>query len=69
MIKSIARWIVHHPVCVVVGLGIITVFFGIFVPRIGFLSDLEKMLPQDDPVVQRFEKTKDTFGSQRRVWS
>ena len=67
MIKSIAHWIVHHPVWVLVGLGIITVFFGIFVPQIGFLSDLEKMLPQDDPVVQRFEKTKDTFGSQSVV--
>ncbi|MCK4683026.1 RND family transporter [Candidatus Bipolaricaulota bacterium] len=67
MVKFLARWIARHPVWVLVGLGAITVFFGIFVPKLEFLSDMEKMLPQDDPVVQRFEETKDTFGSQSVV--
>ncbi len=67
MVKFLARWIARHPVWVLVGLGAVTVFFGIFVPKLEFLSDMEKMLPQDDPVVQRFEETKDTFGSQSVV--
>jgi len=67
MVNFIARWIARHPVWVLIGLGVVTVFFGIFVPQLEFLSDMESMLPQDDPVVERFEETKDTFGSQSVV--
>ncbi|HEU68944.1 MAG TPA: hypothetical protein ENN53_07015 [Candidatus Acetothermia bacterium] len=67
MIGLVARWIAHHPVWVLLGLGAITIFFGVFVPRIGFLSDFKQMLPQDDPAVQRFEETNKIFGSQSVV--
>ena len=67
MIGRIARWIVAHPKWVLAGLGAVTLFFAFFAPRIEFLSDMEKMLPHDDPVVHQFEVTKDTFGSQSVV--
>jgi hypothetical protein len=62
--RQISRWVVYHPKSVIVILSIITLFFLASVPRIGFLSNLEKMLPQDDPVVKEYEEAKDTFGSQ-----
>ena len=67
MIRRTARWIARHPIWVLVGVALITAFFGAFAPRIEFLTDMEKMLPQDNPVVRRFEETKDTFGSQSMV--
>ena len=67
MIRRTARWIARHPIWVLVGVALVTVFFGTFAPRIEFLTDMEKMLPQDNPVVRRFEETKDTFGSQSMV--
>jgi len=67
MIRLTARWIAHHPIWVLAGLGVITIFFGMFAPGIEFFSDLEGMLPQDDPVVKRFEETKEDFGSQSIV--
>jgi predicted RND superfamily exporter protein len=65
--KRISRWVVYHPKSVIVILGVITLFFLAFVPGIGFLSNLEKMLPQDDPVVEEYEEAKDTFGSQNII--
>ncbi|HDI11092.1 MAG TPA: hypothetical protein ENF77_02070, partial [Candidatus Acetothermia bacterium] len=67
MIRRTARWIARHPIWVLVGVALVTAFFGTFAPRIEFLTDMEKMLPQDNPVVRRFEETKDTFGSQSMV--
>lgn len=67
MTRFIARWISYHPVWILASLGAITIFFGLFAPGIEFFSDLYGMLPQDDPVVQRFEETKEDFGSQSIV--
>ncbi len=67
MIRLITRWIAQHPIWVLAGVGAITIFFGLFAPGIEFFSDLEAMLPQDDPVVHRFEETKEDFGSQSIV--
>jgi len=67
MTRRIATGIVAHPKLVLGGLLLITLFFALFAPRITFLTDMEKMLPHDDPVVEQFRVTKDTFGSQSVV--
>ncbi len=67
MLERISGWIAHHPLPVLGGILVLTLFFGAFAPRIQFLTDMEKMLPQDDPVVNLFERTKDTFGSQSMI--
>ncbi len=64
MLRRFAETVAAHPIRTLVVLGAITVFFLFFAPRIQFLSDMEKMLPADDPVVAKFRETKDTFGSQ-----
>ena len=63
MTGRIASWIVAHPVLVLGTLALVTLFFALFVPRIGFLTDWEQMLPGDDPVVEQFHAAKDTFGA------
>jgi len=67
MTRRIATWIVDHPKWVLGGLLLVTLLFALFAPRIEFLTDMEKMLPHDDPVVEQFRVTKDTFGSQSVV--
>ncbi len=67
MIRRLARQLARHPLWVLAGIALITVFFGVFAPRVEFLTETKKMLPRDNPVVRRFEETKDTFGSQSMV--
>ena len=67
MIRRTARWIARHPIWVLVGVALVTAFFGAFAPRIEFLTDMEKMLPKGNPVIARFEETKEIFGSQSVV--
>ncbi|MGY4707396.1 efflux RND transporter permease subunit [Candidatus Bipolaricaulota sp. J31] len=67
MLSRIASWTAKHPIWVLGGIGLITLFFGIFAPQIEFLTDMEKMLPKNNPVIKRFQETKETFGSQSVV--
>ena len=64
MIKRTARWIARHPIWILSGIALITIFFGIFAPQVEFLTDMEKMLPKGNPVIDRFDEAKETFGSQ-----
>ncbi len=67
MIRRFGSWIASHPVLTLGLLGAITAFFLVFAPRIEFLADMEKMLPADDPVVQRLRETQRLFGSQSAI--
>lgn len=62
--KSLARFITHHPGWVLGGLALITLFFAAFVTKIEFLSDYSKMLPQNDPVIAQYRQARELFGSQ-----
>lgn len=58
------RLLLAHPVWTLFVLAGITLAFGIFLPRIGFQADYSKMLPEDDPIVAQYKKTRDLFGGQ-----
>lgn len=62
--SGLARFITDHPGWIIVTILGITFGFALFLPRIGFLADYSKMLPADDPIVARYEKTRDLFGGQ-----
>jgi len=67
MIERWGHFVARRPVWVLVGLGLLTAFFGAFVPGIDFQSDMSEMLPTGDPVVRRLEETEDLFGSQNML--
>ncbi|MBC7093270.1 hypothetical protein H5T53_04600, partial [Candidatus Bipolaricaulota bacterium] len=62
--SRIARWIAHHPSWVLGAIGLVTLVFAVFLPRIGFQADYSKMLPAGDPVVAQYDRTRDLFGGQ-----
>jgi len=58
------RFVLAHPIWTLLILAGITLVFGLFLPRIGFQADYSKMLPEDDPIVAQYKKTRDLFGGQ-----
>lgn len=67
MLRRFAETVAAHPVWTLVSLGLITLFFLFFAPRIQFLAEMDKMLPKGDPVVAQAREAKETFGSQSVV--
>ena len=60
----VARFITDHPGWTLGLIGLVTLGFALFLPRIGFEADYAKMLPKDDPIVAQYAKTRDLFGGQ-----
>jgi len=58
------RFVLAHPVWTLLALAGVTLAFSLFLPRIGFQADYSKMLPEDDPIVAQYKKTRDLFGGQ-----
>lgn len=58
------RVITTHPYLVLGVLGLCTLGFAVFLPRIGFQADYSKMLPEDDPIVAQYQRARDLFGGQ-----
>lgn len=58
------RLVTDHPYLVLSLIALISLAFLAFVPRIGFQADYSKMLPEDDPVVAQYRRTRDLFGGQ-----
>ncbi len=64
MISRLADFVTRRPWWVLAAVAVITVGLGLFVARLEFQPDYSLMLPQDDPVVARYERTMDLFGAQ-----
>lgn len=62
--RRLARWVTDHPFLVLAAVGLVTLAFAAFLPRIGFQADYSKMLPEDDPIVAQYKRTRDLFGGQ-----
>lgn len=62
--RRLLSWLVDHPLWTLSGIGLITVAFALFLPRLGFQADYSQMLPADDPVVAQYRRARDLFGGQ-----
>jgi predicted RND superfamily exporter protein len=63
------RLVLAHPIWTLLILAGITLVFGLFLPRIGFQADYSKMLPEDDPIVAQYKKTRtSSAGSLCSSW-
>ncbi|MGB9757434.1 MAG: efflux RND transporter permease subunit [Candidatus Bipolaricaulaceae bacterium] len=58
------RLVTEHPYLVLVSIALVSLAFMAFLPRIGFQADYSKMLPENDPVVAQYKRTRDLFGGQ-----
>lgn len=63
MIK-ITKLIINNPKKTILCLALISLFFGVFVPRISFKADMKDMVPMDDPVIKDLQEAVEVFGSQ-----
>ncbi len=62
--NRLVHLVTDHPLLVLGVIGLISLSFAAFLPRIGFQADYSKMLPEDDPVVAQYKRTRDLFGGQ-----
>lgn len=62
--NRLSRLVSEHPYLVLALIGVVSLVFAAFLPRIGFQADYSKMLPEDDPIVAQYKKTRDLFGGQ-----
>ncbi len=62
--RRLTRLVTEHPYWLLAAIGGVSLVFAAFLPRIGFQADYSKMLPEDDPVVAQYRRTRDLFGGQ-----
>jgi predicted RND superfamily exporter protein len=61
--EAFARWLVRHPVAVVVASLVVTVALGAHARHIRIESSLESVLPAHDPKIAYYEQVRRLFGS------
>src|SRR5690554_5914390 len=62
--KRVGRWVASHPGWVIGAIVVVTLFFGAFIPRIGYDADLGSMIPEGDPVIDQLQAASEDFGSE-----
>lgn len=61
--ERFAKWVIRHRIPVVVLVALLTVAGGISIHQFAYVeSDISKYLPEDDPVVIRFNQAGERFG-------
>ena len=63
-LSAVSRLAFNHPKLVIGVLLAITLVFALFLPRIQFDADLEKMVPEDDPIIKDIRDATAEFGYQ-----
>ncbi len=61
--ESVGRWIVRHPIAVVVANLVVTVIMGYYAVQVRISSALENVLPTNDPEIDYYSHVRATFGS------
>ncbi len=67
MLKQLTKWVCKYPIIVIVIVIALTVFFYFGFGRITMVSDMKKMLPEDDPAVVTFDEIDEIFGGAKFV--
>ncbi|BAS28487.1 efflux RND transporter permease subunit [Limnochorda pilosa] len=62
--ERVGRWVASHPRWVIGAIVVITLAFAAFIPRIGYETDVDSMLPRGDPVIDELRQAVEDFGSQ-----
>jgi predicted RND superfamily exporter protein len=58
-----AQWVIKYRLPVVIGVAVLTILGGFFITKFSYIeSDITKYLPEDDPVVIRFNEAGERFG-------
>lgn len=60
----ISKLIINNPKKTILCLALISLFFGLFMPRVSFNADMKDMVPIEDPVIKDLEEAVEVFGSQ-----
>lgn len=60
----ISKLIINNPKKTILCLALISLFFGLFIPRVSFNASMKEMVPIDDPVIKDLEEAVEVFGSQ-----
>src|ERR1051325_2575046 len=60
---AFARWLVRHPLVVVVVNLLVTAFLGVWALHLRIENSLESMLPAGDPKGEDYKATRAIFGS------
>lgn len=60
----ISKLIINNPKKTILCLALISLFFGLFMPRVSFNASMKEMVPMDDPVIKDLEEAVEVFGSQ-----
>ena len=63
LMDAFARWLVRHPLAVVVANLVVTVVLGLFALHVRIENSLESMLPSGDPKVEYYARIRTIFGS------
>ena len=61
--ERFARWLVAHPLVVLLANLAVTVLLGVFALQIRIENSLESVLPAGDPAVEYYANVRDVFGS------
>jgi len=61
--NKITEFVVNNPRKCIVFIGLVSLFFGFFAPRITFNANMKDMVPLNDPVIKDLERAVETFGS------
>ncbi len=62
--KRLSQWVMGYPVLVVIVIAVITAALGAFAITLELSTDLQELLPSDDPAVLSFIETSKRYGSQ-----
>ncbi len=60
---SFARWLVRHPLTVVVANLVVTLVLGMYAVHVRIENSIESLLPAGDPEVEYYNRTRAIFGS------
>lgn len=67
MFRYISRFILRNRYVLLIGMGLLTLFFGFYASRITLSYDFARVLPASDPDFQAYEQFKKTFGEDGSV--
>lgn len=61
---KLTKFTLDHPRMVIVSVILLSIVFALFIPRLKIDSNVESMIPEDDPVIQELDQAEEEFGSQ-----
>lgn len=61
---KLTRFVLDHPQMVIVSIIVLSIVLALFIPRLKIDSNVESMIPENDPVILELDQAEEEFGSQ-----